>query len=75
MRTGGLLLIARHVIGWVIRGFGRVVARAGQRATIVCYAAADMVDPPAPGCVERPPEWDPRLWARTGGRSAAEARD
>jgi len=75
MRTGGLLSLARNLVGWMIRGIGCGFAWAGQRVAMVCSLIADCVDPPAPACVERPPEWDPRLWARTGGRSAAEARD
>lgn len=68
MRTGGLMLLARHCIGWMIRGFGESVASA-------CIMLADRIDPPAPTSVEPAPEWQPRLWDRVGARGASEARD
>lgn len=71
MRLGGFFALARMGLSALLRQLARLPVWVGTLIVVV----ADITDPCMPESIWQPREWLPRLWARTGGRTANEPRD
>lgn len=71
MRVGGFFVLLRAGFATLVRSLSSTTAWLAD----VIGLAADLADPAMPETIRRPREWMPRLWDRTGGRTANEARD